>query len=42
MKYFENRGKTCRSAECNKKARVKGFCMNCYLKEKKKIDSKYL
>jgi len=40
MEYHENRGKICITDECNNKARVKGLCMSCYFRKKKKINKK--
>jgi len=38
MKYTDNKGKYCSVSGCNEKARVKGLCMKCYLKMRKKDD----
>jgi hypothetical protein len=38
MKYYDNKGKYCSVSGCNEKARVKGLCMKCYLKMRKKVE----
>ena len=34
MEYIVNRGKICSKDGCNNKARVKGLCMSCYVKNR--------
>jgi hypothetical protein len=38
MKYYNNKGKYCSVSGCNEKARIKGLCMKCYLKMRKKVE----
>ena len=40
MKNFVNRGKFCKISECKHKARIKGFCVDCYRQDviMKKLD----
>ena len=41
MKYYDNKGRYCSISGCNKKARVKGLCMKCYTKMRKKAEVRH-
>jgi hypothetical protein len=40
MKYQDNKGKSCSVSGCNKKARVKRLCTDCYNIQKGKKEKK--
>jgi len=42
MKYYDNKGKYCSVSGCNEKARIKGLCMKCYLKMRKKVEVRHI